>query len=276
MSWRIWLRKSHFYAINIDSQRQDTMNKTPVIYCFHCLVNGKKYIGKSINLSQRLSRHRRNVTNGVVTKFYNAIRKYGWENFVLGIIEECNKNNIDEKEKFYIKKYKTLDEGYNMTSGGDGGITWSVPEDIRKKYSERMKTFTHSEEAKLKISKANKGRKWNDEAKKKLSEKLKGKNPPVISEEAKKRLSNDRKGAPRPKDVVEKMIETRKKNYKPENYSSSKKFIFTSPTGEEYVVFGRFKQFCQENELSYWGMRNIIRTGKIVAGCKNWSVRKND
>lgn len=252
------------------------MSKNPVIYCFHCLVTGKKYIGKSINLSKRLSRHRRNVANGVTTKFYNAIRKYGWENFILGVIEECDENNIDEKEKFYIKKYKTLDEGYNLTIGGDGGVTWNVPEDVRKKYSERMKTFKHTEESKLKISKANKGRKWSEEAKKKLSQKLKGRKPPIISDEAKKKLSNAKKGIPRPKDVVDRMVETRKQNYKPENHGSSKKFIFISPTGEEYEVFGRFQKFCKENNLSIWGMRNYLKTGKLVSGCKNWRVKVND
>ena len=252
------------------------MGKTGVIYCFHCIFSGKKYIGKSINLTKRLSRHRRNVKNNTISKFYTAVRKYGWEGFVFGIIEECDVDNLDEREIFYIEKYKSLIEGYNMTEGGDGGITWIPTNEIRKKYSERMKNFKHTDEAKKKISEANKGRKWSEEAKKNLSEKLKGKKGPVFSQEVRDRLSKIKKGVPKPKEVIEKMIKTKKEKYIAQNHSSAKTFIFTSPTGEEYIVTGEFKKFCKEQNISYWGMRNIIRTGKIVPGCKNWKVRKND
>lgn len=252
------------------------MKKTGIIYCFHCLVNGKKYIGKSISISNRSSRHKRNVKDGVVSKFYNAVRKYGWENFIFGIIEECDENILNEREIFYIETYKTLTEGYNMTSGGDGGTTWIVPEDVRKKYSERMKNFKHNDEAKIKISKANSGRKWSGDAKRKLSEKLKGKKGPLISEEAKNKLSLQRKGVPRPPEVIQKVIQTKKEKYKPENHISSKKFIFISPEGVEYVIVGKFKKFCEEQGISCWGMRNMVKTGKMVPGCKNWKVRKDD
>lgn len=178
------------------------------------------------------------------------------------------KRNLTEEEAFKHEKYmiavlgrKDLGTGIlrNMTNGGEG-----------------CGGYKHSDEAKIKISKANGGRKWSDDAKKKLSQKLKGRKPPIISDEAKKKLSNARKGIPRPKDVVDRMVETRKQNYKPENHGSSKKFIFISPTGEEYEVFGRFQKFCKENNLSIWGMRNYLKTGKLVSGCKNWRVKVND
>ncbi len=249
------------------------MKKTGVIYCFHCIFNGKKYIGKSINLSSRLGRHRTNVKNNVTTKFYTAVRKYGWDGFIFGIIEECEEFKLDEKEIYYIEKYNTLSEGYNMTSGGDGGKTWDVPKDVREKHSERMKTFKHTDEAKKKISEANKGRKWSEDAKRKLSEKLKGKNPPPpMSDEMKKKMSDIRKGIPRPKDVVERMIKTRKENYNPQKHASAKKFIFISPEGKEYEVFGQFHKFCSDNDLSAWGMRNYLKTKKLLPGCKGWSV----
>lgn len=251
------------------------MKKTGVIYCFHCIFNGKKYIGKSIDFRKRISSHKRNVKNNITTKFYTAVRKYGWEGFVFGIIEECNVDILDEKEIFYIEKYKTLSEGYNMTSGGDGGTTWIPSEEMIEKHKERMKNFKHTDESKKKISEANRGRKWSEEAKKNFGEKLKGKKGQIISQEARDRLSKMRKGIPRPKEVIEKMIKTKKEKYNPKNHPASKKFVFTSPLGEEYVIVGEFKNFCESNNLSYWGMRNIIRTGKIVPGCRNWTVRRD-
>lgn len=252
------------------------MKRTGVIYCFHCLANGKKYIGKSISISTRLSRHRRNVEKKVITKFYTAVRKYGWNSFIFGIIEECDSDILNDREIFYIEKYKTLIEGYNMTSGGDGGTTWIMSDNIKEKYAKRMKNFKHTDDAKKKISEANSGRKWSEDAKRKLSEKLKGKKGPIISEEAKKKLSLERKGIPKPPEVIQKVIQTKKEKYKPENHISAKKFIFISPDGEEYIIIGRFEKFCKEKNISSWGMRNIIRTGKMVSGCKNWSVRRGD
>jgi group I intron endonuclease len=218
------------------------MKKIPVIYCFHCILTGKKYIGKSISISARLTAHRRNVKNNVITKFYCSVRKYGWNNFIFGIIEECDKNILDEREIFYIEKYKTLSEGYNMTAGGDGGAT------------------------------------WNEETKRKISQKLKGKKPAPMSDEAKKKLSLERKGVPRNRDIVNKMMRTREINqsFIGKNNPNSKTFIFTSPERQQYRVEGKFKTFCAENNLSLWGMNNFLKTGKMVNGCKGWTVKRND
>jgi group I intron endonuclease len=247
-----------------------------VIYCYHCIPTGKKYIGKTKNEKIRKRSHRYKAKKGVKNNFYNAVRKYGWENFVYGIIGEFDMLLLEEKEIYYIDFYNTYNNGYNSSKGGEGGKTWIMPEEVKEQYRERMKTFRHTEETKKKISEANKGRKWSEESKKNFSKKLKGRKGPVISEEAKKKLSLERKGIPRNKEVIEKMSKTMKEKYKPENHSSSKKFIFTSPNGEEYIVVGRFKKFCKEKNISHWGMRNIIRTDKVVPGCKNWKVRRGD
>ena len=183
---------------------------------------------------------------------------------------------LDEKEIHYINFYDTYKNGYNSTKGGEGGTTWIMPEEIKEQYRQRMYGYKHSEETKKKISESNKGRKWNEEAKKKLSEKLKGKKGPSISDEAKKKLSEMRKGVPRSKEIIEKMIETKSKKYNSQNHTTAKSFIFTSPSGTEYVITGGFKQFCEDHEISHWGMRNVIKTGKSVPSCKNWSVKKND
>lgn len=50
-----------------------------------------------------------------------AIKKYGWENFKYETVEECdNKEELLEKEKYYINYYNSLmPNGYNMTKGGE-------------------------------------------------------------------------------------------------------------------------------------------------------------
>ena len=60
------------------------------------------------------------------TPFHRALRKYGEENFSFEILEEIDeelgRDYLNEREIFYIQKYKTYirDGGYNLTLGGDG------------------------------------------------------------------------------------------------------------------------------------------------------------
>ena len=49
---------------------------------------------------------------------YNAIRKYGIENFSFEVIEECLEKELDEKEVSYIEEYNSYYGGYNSTLGG--------------------------------------------------------------------------------------------------------------------------------------------------------------
>ena len=180
------------------------------------------------------------------------------------------KMNLTEEEAFKHEKYmiavfgrKDLGTGIlrNMTNGGEG-----------------CSGYKHSDEAKIKISEANSGRKWSDDSKKKLSEKCKGRKPIPISEEAKKKLSKMRKGVPRDKHIIKKMMETREKNqsFVENNNPNSKKFVFISPEGKQYVIEGRFKKFCDENNISYYGLQHFKKTGKILPCCKGWRVFIDD
>lgn len=58
-------------------------------------------------------------------KIYKAIRKYGIEHFKFSIIEKCNDENLPEKEKYYIKLYDSVVNGYNEAYGGKGKPLWS-------------------------------------------------------------------------------------------------------------------------------------------------------
>lgn len=89
-----------------------------IIYKITNKVNGKSYIGQTrYTLEFRWRQHIHKKDN---TYFHNAIRKYGAENFNAEIIEEVDVSKLDEREIFYIAKYNTFKEGYNLTIGGDG------------------------------------------------------------------------------------------------------------------------------------------------------------
>ena len=48
------------------------------------------------------------------------MKKYGIENFFIETIEECNVNDAEDKEKYWIEYYGSFKNGYNATLGGDG------------------------------------------------------------------------------------------------------------------------------------------------------------
>lgn len=87
------------------------------IYKITNQVNGKSYIGQSINIQQRWKQHR---TNAMVRDetLYKAFQKYGIEHFSFEIIEECSEQLLDDREQYYISYYNTYNNGYNMTRGG--------------------------------------------------------------------------------------------------------------------------------------------------------------
>lgn len=99
---------------------------TPGIYMITNMIDGKRYIGQSIHIRTRLKNHRcRSHYSGdkeYDKVFYRAIRKYGIENFSINILEECEKEKLNEREVYWIKFYDTYNNGYNKTSGGNNNL----------------------------------------------------------------------------------------------------------------------------------------------------------
>lgn len=90
------------------------------IYKIKNLINGKIYIGQSVNIKQRWAEHKANLRNNKHENQYlqNAWNKYREENFDFCVIEECSESILDEKECYYIAYYNSYRNGYNLTLGG--------------------------------------------------------------------------------------------------------------------------------------------------------------
>ena len=110
---------------------------TTYIYQIRNKITNKSYIGKSFDYKKRFEIHLKNALNKVNRRLYDSINFHGSENFELILLETIiseNKNEANEKEKFWIHKFGTLTpNGYNMTIGGDGGNTLESWDEIRKK-----------------------------------------------------------------------------------------------------------------------------------------------
>ena len=99
------------------------------IYKIENLVNGKLYIGQSVNLRKRRTRHFTELRNNKHTNphLQRAFNKYGEKNFNFEIILYCNTEDLNYYENFFINLYKTQSSGYNICYAG------SVPDNSGKK-----------------------------------------------------------------------------------------------------------------------------------------------
>lgn len=87
------------------------------IYKITNLITNKTYIGQSTNIEQRWEEHKF-YSNNEHTALQAAFKKYGISNFSFEIIEECSKEQLDEREIYWIKFYDSYNNGYNLTKGG--------------------------------------------------------------------------------------------------------------------------------------------------------------
>lgn len=160
------------------------------IYKITNLKNNKIYIGKSENIERRWKGHKEDSfcskkrweenKRGERTYFHKALRKNGVDAFSWEIIEECKKEELNDKEKYWIAFYNTFKGyGYNQTEGGDGycfpkgentntaKLTLKESNDIKillkKKipYAEIIKKYPQASYAM--ISDINRGISWYDE-----------------------------------------------------------------------------------------------------------------
>lgn len=103
------------------------------IYIIRNRINEKVYIGQtSQSVMDRFYQHKKPSTlkQRGTYKIYNAMKKYGVENFYVETLETgISENDVDAKECEYIEKYDSFKNGYNSTLGGDSK-TISKIEDV--------------------------------------------------------------------------------------------------------------------------------------------------
>lgn len=159
------------------------------IYRFKNKINGKSYIGQSVQPEKRIKQHIGLANNGSNTKFHRAIRKYGIENFEYEIlygdlfpidnISDC----LDRLEIYFINVFDSYNNGYNMTGGGGGYIHTTggmLGKNHSKETKEKIREHTllqmQDPEQRKRISESLKGRKQDPEVVKRRGESIRGKN----------------------------------------------------------------------------------------------------
>lgn len=90
------------------------------IYKITCIKTGEIYIGKSVDIKSRWQQHCKSAFNcGTIAHslLHTKMKQYGIENFTFELVEQVPKEQLSEREKFYIDFYKTKETGLNERNG---------------------------------------------------------------------------------------------------------------------------------------------------------------
>lgn len=125
--------------------------KKEVICCIYKITSptNKIYIGQTIDYWVRVSKYRTGHCKYQI-KLYNSIKKHGWENHKIEIVQICTEAELNDFEILYMDFYDCLDiNGLNLSQGGSGGKKSEI---TKRRMSENGKRKNMSEEGKAFLS----------------------------------------------------------------------------------------------------------------------------
>ena len=247
------------------------------IYKITNKVNGKCYIGQSRNIQRRFNAHKNSFNkNKIWSYLYNAMNSYGIENFSFEVIKECDIEDLNKWEKYFIKKFKSNKSkyGYNMTDGGDFGYSHNYssikqgflnPNYSRKQTQEEKEKRNKTYKETIKNMDKEKFREWH----KKVGEKQKNKE---ITQEQRAKISKS----------LKEFFKTEKGKEQKEQSSKINKGKKVSAVSREKLKKSLRKYFdenCQHifqydlqgNFIKEYFCINELKEQGFLAGCI-WSV----
>lgn len=211
------------------------------IYCAIHRASLMCYVGSSVDVHRRRIEHLHASNTKCLTNFHRALREFGADSFDFELLEVCTKENMLEREAFWIKFLgaATLD-GFNTSKNPTANYTRQVsqvsrqrhsvanrgkkrtPEHIEKmrqvhlgtkhspehieKIRAKMKVRVFTEEHRSKISASQKGRKFSDETREKMRQAALGRK---LSPEHKEKIREASRGRLVSEETKEKLRQKR-------------------------------------------------------------------
>ena len=136
--------------------------------------SGKIYIGQSRNIERRWYKYRREYPKKQ-HRLVNSFKKYGVENHIFEIIEECEFEQLNIKERYWQDFYEVIGKnGLNCILTPTDSLPFVLSDDYKKRISNTLKGRIPSKEARDKMSISKKGVLKSEETKKRMSERQRG------------------------------------------------------------------------------------------------------
>lgn len=206
----------------------------PGIYKITNIVNGKFYIGSAVNLRQRRNGHRYSFKkNTHYNKYFQrSYNKYGKESFTFNILLFCEKEELIRYEQFFID---TLKPEYNLSPAAGSNLGYKYTAEQRKNVADAIRRRP---------------------------------SPPPMSEENRelRRVGmlgkQNALGMEWSKEQRKELSKRAKKNWRRGVYMGLNAITwdgaFISPEGERSVNVHNLKKFCEENSISYSGLKRLF------------------
>lgn len=175
--------------------------------------SNKVYIGQSLDIENRFLDYKK-LKCKAQPRIYSSLKKYGFESHVVEVIEECEIEILNKKERYWQDFYNCIGKnGLNCQLVSTNELKKVHSEETRKKISIGLTGLKHTEESKLKISIGLTGRNVSEETRKKISESNIG---TIFSEERRSNISVALTGRKLSKECLEKRSKSisREKSYR--------------------------------------------------------------
>lgn len=252
--------------------------RTSGVYVITCTVNGKIYIGSSVNLFKRWNKHRTELRCNCHHNKHlqNAWNKYGEHSFTFAVLEECNKELNVEREQHWLDILNPFEErGYNIGSRANAPTSGkSLAANTRAKISIANTGKRRTPEARARMSAAAQKRELTPDHRAKISLTLKNKKRPSDYYVRLSSLRKNRSHSPETRVKIGNASRGRKHTVEScakISQMQSRRYIVISPEGYSFEVCG-LKQFCRANGLSSGSMSEVA-SGKRRQ-YKGWKCRR--
>ena len=114
--WQTWFQKP---LKTLAAQIVGVEDKTG-IYKITNIKTKECYIGQALNIKDRWNEHAKcglGIDTPAANKLYQSMQTYGLWNFAFEVLEECPKEELNEKEAYYIDLYNSYELGFNSNKG---------------------------------------------------------------------------------------------------------------------------------------------------------------
>lgn len=114
--WQTWFQKP------LKSLAANVLGTSTItgIYKITNTVTKECYIGQAVDVATRWNEHAKcglGIDTPAGNKLYAAMQEYGLESFSWELLEQCPREELNEKERYYIDLYDTVNYGYNSNTG---------------------------------------------------------------------------------------------------------------------------------------------------------------